>query len=106
MFRRSCAPRPARFNSTYRRCIAIRSTTVDDQDVLLDVTDNGVGIASEEAAQIFEAFFTTKADGRGLGLPLCRTIVETFGGHLWASKGAEQGATFHVQLPRSRLSAV
>jgi signal transduction histidine kinase len=68
--------------------------------VLLEVSDNGVGIDPEKMTQIFEAFFTTKEHGTGLGLSLCRTIVESHGGHLWASHDQAEGATFHLQLPR------
>ena len=81
------------------RRIAIRSTWQDGHDVLLEVSDNGVGIEPEEMAHIFEAFFTTKATGTGMGLSLCRIIVEAHGGRLWASPSDEQGATFHLLLP-------
>ena len=87
------------------RHIAIRSVPLDGQDVLLEVSDTGTGIAPEEMPHIFDAFFTTKATGTGLGLSLCRTIVEEHGGHLWASQGEEHGATFHLQLPCSGLPA-
>jgi signal transduction histidine kinase len=69
--------------------------------VLLDISDTGIGIDPEEVEHIFDAFFTTKETGTGLGLALCRTIVEEHGGHLWASPGEKHGAIFHLQLPQS-----
>ena len=94
-------------DATYNRPrrIAIRSAPLDSQDVLLEVSDTGSGIQPEQMAKIFDPFYTTKETGTGLGLSLCRTIVEEHGGRLWASPGKECGATFHLQLPRSRLSA-
>jgi signal transduction histidine kinase len=80
------------------RCLAIRSAQLDGQDVLLEVSDTGTGIAPEEMAHIFDTFFTTKATGTGMGLSLCRIIVEEHGGRLWASPGEECGATLHLQL--------
>ena len=83
------------------RIIAIRSVLLHGKDVLLQVSDTGTGIAPEETEHIFDAFFTTKETGTGLGLPLCRTIVEDHGGRLWASQGEPNGAIFHLRLPRS-----
>lgn len=87
------------------RSMEIRSAPLDDDNVLLEVSDTGVGIAPDDIARIFQAFFTTKATGTGLGLSLCRTIVEEHGGSLWASPGEEHGATFHLRLPRGGLDA-
>ena len=84
-----------------RRKIVIRSLAQGRRDVLLDISDTGIGIDPEEVEHIFDAFFTTKETGTGLGLALCRTIVEEHGGHLWASPGEKHGAIFHLQLPQS-----
>ena len=83
------------------RRIAIRSVSLDGEDVLLEVSDTGIGVAPEEVEHIFDAFVTTKTTGTGLGLSLCRTIVEEHYGRLWASPGADCGVTFHLKLPRS-----
>ena len=95
---RAIADRPRR--------MAIRSALIDGRDVLLEVSDTGTGIASGDMEHIFDAFFTTKATGTGLGLPLCRNIVEDHGGRLWASKGEPNGANFHLRLPRSGAVAI
>jgi C4-dicarboxylate-specific signal transduction histidine kinase len=85
----------------------IVTTRLDGTDnVLLEVQDSGPGIDPEHALQIFEAFFTTKPGGMGMGLPICRSIIEAHGGQLSAQSSApEQGAIFHCVLPRIGVAA-
>jgi signal transduction histidine kinase len=85
------------------RQLTIRTAPVRGHGVLLEVSDNGVGIPRKDMERIFAPFFTTKSTGSGLGLPLCRLIVEAHGGRLWASRGADQGATLHLELPGGSL---
>jgi signal transduction histidine kinase len=79
-------------------------TSIDQaaDSVLLTVTDSGPGIDSKKAKQLFKPFFTTKSSGMGLGLPICKSIIEAHGGQLTAASGAPRGAVFRVKLPRSR----
>ena len=81
------------------RELLISTGNAEAGGVLLTVTDTGPGLSPASPARIFEAFFTTKATGTGLGLSLCRSIVEARGGDLWASHHEGHGATFHLQLP-------
>ena len=67
--------------------------------MLISVSDTGVGLPAEKADQIFNAFFTTKPQGSGMGLAISRSIVESHGGRLWATANDGRGATFHFTLP-------
>jgi PAS domain S-box-containing protein len=81
------------------RELVVRSGQVETQQVLVSVTDCGVGISAENADQMFNAFFTTKSGGMGMGLSICRSIVEAHGGRLWATANVLHGATLQFTLP-------
>jgi len=81
------------------RELVIRSRQDEKQNVLVSVTDCGVGISAENADRLFNAFFTTKASGMGMGLSICRSIIEAHGGRLWATANAPHGATVQFTLP-------
>jgi signal transduction histidine kinase len=81
------------------RELVIRSCLDGAQRMLVSVTDCGVGISLEDADRLFKAFFTTKSGGMGMGLSICRSIVEAHGGRLSASRNEGPGATFQFVLP-------
>jgi PAS domain S-box-containing protein len=81
--------------------LAVKTTPGDSDAVLITIADDGPGIPSEHMDRIFEAFFTTKADGMGMGLSICQSIVEAHGGRLWATARAPRGTRLHVRLPLS-----
>lgn len=70
-----------------------------DVQVLVSVTDTGSGISPEIAARLFQPFVTTKAEGMGIGLSVCRTIVEAHGGVLWMQPNSGGGCAFRFTLP-------
>ncbi len=75
------------------------TSQVEHGQVLVSVSDNGVGLRPQHVDQIFKAFFTTKDNGTGMGLPISRSIIESHGGHLWATSVPGGGATFQFTLP-------
>jgi C4-dicarboxylate-specific signal transduction histidine kinase len=81
------------------RELALSSQRGENEQVEVWVSDTGVGLPSQQADQIFNAFFTTKPHGTGMGLRISRSIVESHGGRLWAADNPPRGATFHLILP-------
>jgi signal transduction histidine kinase len=81
------------------RELVIRSRHDEMHEVLVSVTDCGVGISAENTDRLFNAFFTTKARGMGMGLSICRSIMEAHEGRLWATANVPHGATFQFTLP-------
>jgi C4-dicarboxylate-specific signal transduction histidine kinase len=81
------------------RELAIKSHRTGNEQLMVCVSDSGVGLPSQQADQIFHAFFTTKPDGIGMGLAICRSIVESHSGRLWAADNSPRGASFHFILP-------
>jgi len=79
--------------------LTIRAQLDQHGRVMISVSDTGVGLPPEKAEQIFSAFFTTKAQGSGMGLSISRSIVESHGGRLWATANSGPDATFHFTLP-------
>ena len=81
------------------RELSIRSRQNEAGHVLIEVADSGHGIGSTKADQLFKAFFTTKPAGMGMGLSICRSIIEAHGGTVWATDNTPSGAVFHFTLP-------
>jgi C4-dicarboxylate-specific signal transduction histidine kinase len=81
------------------RELTIRSQQAEDGQVMVSTSDTGVGLPPQQADQIFNAFFTTKPHGTGMGLRISRSIVESHGGRLWAAANSPRGASFHITLP-------
>lgn len=80
--------------------LIVRSQQADGGHLLISVSDTGVGLTPEHADQIFDAFFTTKPGGTGMGLSISRSIIESHGGRLWAAANSGRGTTFCFTLPR------
>jgi PAS domain S-box-containing protein len=79
--------------------LTVASTKTDDRQLLVTVSDSGVGISADQTERLFEAFFTTKPEGTGMGLSISQRIIESHGGLLWASPNPGRGATFGFALP-------
>jgi C4-dicarboxylate-specific signal transduction histidine kinase len=81
------------------RELRIKTTASEDNEVLVSVRDTGPGLPPTSLKNLFKAFHTTKPDGLGLGLSICRAIVEAHGGRVWAKANARRGAVFEFALP-------
>jgi signal transduction histidine kinase len=79
--------------------LTVKSGRGEGGEVLISVSDTGVGLPAGRADEIFNAFFTTKPQGSGMGLAISRSIVESHGGRLWATAHDGRGAAFHFTLP-------
>ncbi|MFZ2143807.1 MAG: ATP-binding protein, partial [Xanthobacteraceae bacterium] len=79
--------------------LTLTSNRTDEGHILISVSDSGIGLPAHEAERIYEAFFTTKPQGTGMGLSISRRIIESHGGRLWASNNTRRGTTFQFSLP-------
>jgi C4-dicarboxylate-specific signal transduction histidine kinase len=82
-----------------RRKLTIQTSAAGSDAIEVAVRDTGKGLSAENSEQIFDSFFSTKADGLGIGLSLSRSIIEAHGGRLWAEPNPDCGATFLFTLP-------
>ena len=84
------------------RELIIKSQRAENEQILVSVSDTGIGFPPQLAEQIFDPFFTTKLHGTGMGLRISRSIIESHGGRLWASGSSGRGATLQFTLPSER----
>ena len=82
-----------------RRELLVRARDHEAGQILVSVKDTGIGFAPDDETRLFQAFFTTKNEGMGMGLSISRTIIEAHGGRIWASNNPDAGVTFHFTLP-------
>jgi signal transduction histidine kinase len=84
---------------TGARELSISSELTQTGDILVAVRDSGPGIQPEQLDRLFKPFYTTKATGLGMGLSICRSIIDAHGGKLWAEANQPRGAVFQFTLP-------
>ena len=81
------------------RELTVRAASDDEKQVLVSVKDTGIGVAPDDELRLFQAFFTTRPEGMGMGLSISRSIIESHGGRIWVSRNEGPGATFQFTLP-------
>ena len=87
-----------------RRELQISTETDEAEGVRVGVRDTGPGLAPESLSRLFEPFYTTKAEGMGMGLAICHSIVEAHGGRLWATACEPQGTLFQFTIPAEQAA--
>jgi signal transduction histidine kinase len=87
------------------RLLRVKSAIHDADGVLVSIEDSGAGIDPKNIERIFDSFYTTKSQGMGMGLSICRSIIEAHRGRLWASSGIDHGAVLNVLLPVAKPGA-
>jgi signal transduction histidine kinase len=85
--------------SVEHRVLRVRSESDGSDEVHISIGDTGSGIDQSNIDSIFKPMFTTKATGMGMGLAICRSIIESHGGRIWISPGIERGTVFHFTIP-------
>jgi len=85
--------------SSRKKRLTLTTSIVDGQGVEVCVSDTGIGLSDEVRHKMFDAFFTTKAEGLGMGLAICRTIVEAHEGRIWATPNPPHGTAFRFVIP-------
>jgi signal transduction histidine kinase len=88
------------------RIMTIKAQTVGRSSVQVTINDTGRGVDEKLGDRIFDAFYTTKANGMGMGLAISRSIIEDHGGKLWLTSGTGSGASFHFTLPHRRADKI
>jgi len=81
------------------RELSVSSSKDESNNLVVTVRDSGEGLEAANLERVFDAFFTTKPDGMGMGLAISRTIIESHGGRLWAASNSPRGAVFQFTLP-------
>jgi signal transduction histidine kinase len=88
-------------NAAEPRVLSIKSESTEHNSIRVSIEDTGSGIDPSQANRVFKTLFTTKARGMGMGLAICRSIIESHGGKIWVSAGASRGSIFQFELPTS-----